>query len=311
MSTKLQGPESALPNGGRESTHQVTRRGLLTFVVSAPVATVGAGFGANLATPSTAHALPLPLTPPDYVDYYDVGDAIVQRGLADDAAGEADGGHRRPRAARPAAARIRHRHRHRRGDDGRRRDGRSAQSRSMCTSADARPELVFNQITGGSSGIRCFDHGAAVDGRGRARAVACRGGAAVGAAARDPCGRRRRRDRSRRAHRRLTGAYRAGVVACRCPPTCCRSRPSQYNVIGKRHGPPRCARHRHRPEEVHDGPGRCPTQSRRCCACRSQIRGTVVQRQQPRRGEGDAGRDRRGRDSRPGGAIVPSPPAWR
>ena len=59
----------------------VSRRSLLTYVVSAPVLTVAAGFGVNLATPSIAHALPLPLTPPDTVDYYDIGDSIVQTSL--------------------------------------------------------------------------------------------------------------------------------------------------------------------------------------------------------------------------------------
>ena len=43
----------------------LSRRGLLAVAVSAPVLTVAAGFGANLATPGTAHAaIPLPLTPP-------------------------------------------------------------------------------------------------------------------------------------------------------------------------------------------------------------------------------------------------------
>lgn len=156
MSTKLQGPESALPNGGRESTHQVTRRGLLTFVVSAPVATVGAGFAANLATPSTAHAATLPLTPPDFTDTYDAGDAI--------------GG-----AAMPTMALVKLSM----GTDGRARlelprlevgQGISTAVAMMLAeeldlplsmvdvpAADAQPELVFNQISGGSAGVRTFD----------------------------------------------------------------------------------------------------------------------------------------------------------
>ena len=48
------------------------RRSLLAYAVSAPVMTVAAGFGVNLAASSDAMALPLPLTPADTVDYYDV-----------------------------------------------------------------------------------------------------------------------------------------------------------------------------------------------------------------------------------------------
>ena len=58
----------------------VSRRTLLAYAVSAPVLTVAAGFGVNLATPSTALAS-LPLTPPDTVDQYDIGDSIVQTSL--------------------------------------------------------------------------------------------------------------------------------------------------------------------------------------------------------------------------------------
>src|SRR5207237_6767502 len=56
----------------------IGRRRLLTYAVSAPVVTIAAGFGVNLATPSTALASPTPLIPADSVDYYDVGDSIVQ-----------------------------------------------------------------------------------------------------------------------------------------------------------------------------------------------------------------------------------------
>ena len=59
----------------------LSRRSLLAYAVSAPVMTVAAGFGVNLATPSTANALPLPLTPPDTVDHYDIGDSLVQTAM--------------------------------------------------------------------------------------------------------------------------------------------------------------------------------------------------------------------------------------
>ncbi len=135
----------------------LTRRSLLTYAVSAPVLTIAAGFGASLA-PSTAQALPLPLTPPDTVDYYDVGDSIVQTSL-------------------PTMPLVKLTV----GLDGRvtldlprleSGQGIATACGMMVaeeldvplssvdvTSADARPELVFNQLTGGSSGIRCFHAG--------------------------------------------------------------------------------------------------------------------------------------------------------
>ncbi len=138
------------------SSIQLTRRGLLTYAVSAPVLTIAAGFGANLATPGTAHALPLPLTPPDSVDYYDVGDSIVQTSL-------------------PTMPLVKLSI----GTDGRVKldlprlesgTGIATAAGMMVaeeldvpissvdvTAADAMPELVYNQLTGGSSSVRCFD----------------------------------------------------------------------------------------------------------------------------------------------------------
>ena len=55
----------------------VNRRSLLTYAMSMPVAVSAVGLA---ATPTPAHALPLPLTPPDTVDSYDVGDSLVQAG---------------------------------------------------------------------------------------------------------------------------------------------------------------------------------------------------------------------------------------
>ncbi|MBC8055033.1 MAG: molybdopterin-dependent oxidoreductase, partial [Rhizobiales bacterium] len=144
-----------MPKDDALAATQVTRRSLLTYTVSAPVLTVAAGFGVNLATPSSAMAA-LPLTPPDTVDYYDIGDSIVQTSL--------------PTMPLVTLA-I--------GTDGRARldlprlesgQGLATACGMMVaeeldlplsmvdvTAADARPELLFNQITGGSSAVRCFD----------------------------------------------------------------------------------------------------------------------------------------------------------
>ena len=137
----------------------VSRRTLLAYAVTAPVLTMAVGFGVNLATPSTAAAaIPLALTPPDSVDYYDLADSLVQTSLPT-----------MPLVTLTVAT-----------------DGRvtldlprleSGQglatacgilvaeeldvplSMVSVTSADARPELVYNQITGGSSAVRVFDAG--------------------------------------------------------------------------------------------------------------------------------------------------------
>ena len=134
---------------------QLRRRSLLAYAVSAPVLTVAAGFGIDLALPSTAQALPLPMTPPDTVDYYDIADSIVQTSLP----------------TMPLVKLVV-------GTDGRvtldlPRLETGTGIATACgmlvaeemdvplsmvdvTSADARPELVFNQITGGSSTMRSF-----------------------------------------------------------------------------------------------------------------------------------------------------------
>lgn len=134
------------------------RRSLLAYAVSAPVMTVAAGFAGNLATPSTARALPLPMTPPDTVDFYDIGDSLVQTAL-------------------PTMPLVKLSV----GTDGRitldlpRLESGQGIATAVgmmvaeefdvplsmvdVTSADARPELVFNQITGGSAAVRCFHAG--------------------------------------------------------------------------------------------------------------------------------------------------------
>jgi len=134
----------------------IGRRRLLTYALSSPVMTIAAGFGVNLATPSTAHATPTPLMPADSVDYYDVGDSIVQ-------------------FAAPTMPLVKLSV----GTDGKvtLEMPRLEQGQGIATalammiaeemdvplsdvvvnSADAQPELRYNQITGGSSSIRCFD----------------------------------------------------------------------------------------------------------------------------------------------------------
>ena len=59
---------------GTAASVAISRQMLLRLAASAPPAIAAAG----LATPSTAEAIPLPLTPPDSVDYEDVGDSIIQ-----------------------------------------------------------------------------------------------------------------------------------------------------------------------------------------------------------------------------------------
>lgn len=138
-----------------EAPPTLSRRSLLAYAVSAPVVTVAAGFGANLALPSTAHAV-LPITPADSVDYYDIGDSIVQTSLPTmPLVTVSVGTNGRVRLELP------------RLESG---QGIATVCGMMIaeeldvplssvdvTSADARPELVYNQLTGGSSSVRCFD----------------------------------------------------------------------------------------------------------------------------------------------------------
>lgn len=133
----------------------LSRRRWLVYAVSGPVATVGAGFAANLAAVGPAEAA-LPLTPPDTVDYYDLGDAVLQTSL-------------------PTMPLVRLTV----GSDGRVKlqlprmesgQGIDTAAGMMVaeelhvsldqvdvTLSDARPELVFNQLTGGSTNVRVLD----------------------------------------------------------------------------------------------------------------------------------------------------------
>lgn len=135
----------------------LTRRSLLTYAVQAPVLTVAAGFGANLVTPGTANAA-LPLTPPDTVDYYDVGDSLVQTALPT-----------MPLVKVTITAKGRVELQLPRLEAG---QGISTSVAIMLAdelgvpvslidipAADASPELIFNQISGGSAAVRCFDAG--------------------------------------------------------------------------------------------------------------------------------------------------------
>jgi len=136
---------------GTATSVAIGRRRLLRAAASAPVITA-----AGLATPSTAEAAPLPLTPPDSVDYEDVGDSIIQ-------------------ASAPTIANVRLKL----GPDGvytfempRLEQGTGiATALAMMIAeeagvtldkvkvhlADAQPNLEAGQITGGSCTLRAFD----------------------------------------------------------------------------------------------------------------------------------------------------------
>lgn len=130
----------------------MSRRGLLQFAAATPAATAALGLG---GTPATAQAMPLPLTPPDTVDTYDVADSITQTSaptmpLVKLSLGS-DGVYtfEMPRLeqgtgiATALAMMIAE-------------EAGVPLSQVRVKSADAQPELVYNQITGGSSTIRSF-----------------------------------------------------------------------------------------------------------------------------------------------------------
>ena len=131
---------------------QLTRRSLLTYAVSAPVVTVAAGFG---LAPASAGAA-LPLTPPDSVDYYDLGDAVLQTSLPT-----------MPLVRLAVAADGRVQLELPRMESGQGIDTAAAMmvaeelnvalSQVDVRLSDARPELLFNQLTGGSTNVRVFD----------------------------------------------------------------------------------------------------------------------------------------------------------
>ncbi len=133
----------------------LSRRRLLAYAVSGPVMTVAAGFVPGASVAATLLTAPLPLTPPDTVDYYDIADSIAETSLPT-----------MPlvKVTVTTAGRVVL-------DLPRLESGQGiATACAMMlaealdvplsavdvTSSDARPELVFNQLTGGSSTIRSF-----------------------------------------------------------------------------------------------------------------------------------------------------------
>lgn len=146
----LEAPGGAAPHDFDDAP-PVRRRTLLAYAVSAPVLTVAAGFA---VAPATAFAA-LPLTPPDTVDQYDVGDSLVQTSLPT-----------MPLVTLEIRSDGRVRLELPRLESG---QGLATACGMMVaeeldapldmvevTSADARPELMYNQVTGGSAAVRCF-----------------------------------------------------------------------------------------------------------------------------------------------------------
>jgi isoquinoline 1-oxidoreductase beta subunit len=130
------------------------RRTLLTWAVSAPVVTVAAGFGLASATAQAA----LALTPPDTTDHYDIGDALVQSALPT-----------MPLVRLSVGADGRVKLELPRMESGQGIDTAAAMmvaeelgvalSMVDVTLSDARPELMFNQLTGGSASVRALQAG--------------------------------------------------------------------------------------------------------------------------------------------------------
>ena len=156
----MEHPESgALPT---HAPHQdeppgMRRRNLLGYAASAPLVSAAAGLG-GLAAPASAEAAILPMTPPDTTDLIDIGDAVTVTALPTmplvKVSNIANGRVRLelPRlesgqgiataAAMMLADKL-----------------RLPLSAIEVGSADASPELVFNQLTGGSSSVRSLHAG--------------------------------------------------------------------------------------------------------------------------------------------------------
>jgi len=131
----------------------INRRSLLGYAASAPMVTAAVGLA---VTPTKAEALPLPLTPPDTVDTYDVGDSIVQTSaptmplvhLSIDSSGVYTMALPRLESGTGVATALAMMIAEEAG---------VPLSMVRVTSADAQPELVYNQITGGSCTVRAFE----------------------------------------------------------------------------------------------------------------------------------------------------------
>lgn len=128
----------------------LSRRSLLTYALSAPVMTMAAG----LALPGDAQAA-LPLTPPDTTDFYDLGDAVTQAALPT-----------MPLVKLQVTPQNRVLFELPRLESGQGINTALAMmiaeemdvplSQVDVTLSDMRPELVFNQLTGGSTTVRSF-----------------------------------------------------------------------------------------------------------------------------------------------------------
>ena len=131
----------------------ISRRSLLSYAVSTPVVSAAVGLA---VTPTKAEAIPLLLTPPDTVDVYDVGDSITQLSAATmplvhlsiDSSGVYTMALPRLESGTGVATALAMMIAEEAG---------VPLSMVRVTSADAQPELLYNQITGGSCTVRAFE----------------------------------------------------------------------------------------------------------------------------------------------------------
>jgi len=212
----------------------ISRRDLLTYAVSGPVLTIAAGFGINLATPGTATALPLASTPPDTTDFCDAGDLVLLASAPT-----------MPLVVLQVGADNRIRLELPRLESG---QGIATACGMMVaeelyvplssvdvTLSDARPELLFNQFTGGSANVRVFDASLpllAATARARLIAAAAQQWGLASAMLTVEAGVVKSPDGRTATYASLSAA--AALVA---PPTgVTRKSPSQYTVIGRRAG---------------------------------------------------------------------------
>ncbi|WP_445287056.1 molybdopterin cofactor-binding domain-containing protein [Variovorax atrisoli] len=146
------------PDGG--DAPGLRRREVLGYATAAPLVSATAGVAglAGLAAPSTAAAALLPMTPPDTTDLFDIGDAVTLTALPTMPLVKVTNGENgRVRLALPRlevgqgiatatammlADKL-----------------RLPLSAIEVASADASPELIWNQLTGGSSSVRSLHAG--------------------------------------------------------------------------------------------------------------------------------------------------------
>jgi isoquinoline 1-oxidoreductase subunit beta len=154
----MRDPDFSLANARNTSADEspalpINRRSLLAYGACAPALTAAVGLA---VTPTNAQALPLPLTPPDTVDSYDVGDSITQLSaptmplvhLSIDANGVYTMALPRLESGTGVATALAMMIAEEAG---------VPLAMVRVTSADAQPELVYNQITGGSCTVRAFE----------------------------------------------------------------------------------------------------------------------------------------------------------